>query len=293
MVSTEASPKQLMLWLKISLAITTYLSLTSTLEASETAASSHSQSEAAMISPTSSQLQDSIQALPLSFPSKSATQSEPALNPTVAPTISQASKSVHSVEKSESSNSSFDSPSSKDSPLPNNNSITPQQPNSPNLNNNVTPSDNNKEYAIWVSIFALIVSASNLFWTRRAFGINSRKSIYDDFWFREIFFKKLMSEIIDFRRKWTTKKCREMMDAAENDLLEDFLSDLATLRDIAASIEVLNKGAVQSFNEAIDKLEEIPTSDDPEIMYTEAVKAITSKAFEIHKSMEKSKYKFV
>ena len=84
-----------------------------------------------------------------------------------------------------------------------------------------------------------------------------------------------------------------MMDAAENDLLEDFLSDLATLRDIAASIEVLNKGAVQSFNEAIDKLEEIPTSDDPEIMYTEAVKAITSKAFEIHKSMEKSKYKFV
>lgn len=146
-----------------------------------------------------------------------------------------------------------------------------------------------------ISGTAIALSLYNFLWARRSFEIQSRKSIYDDFWFREIFFKKLISELIDFRKKWDRRKCGKLttLNKKEADkLIKEYLSDLAILRDIASSIEVLDPQSRGAIEAAIDMLDGMPYSNDPESLYSSALASIHMQAFKIHRDMEKNKYRF-
>jgi len=141
-----------------------------------------------------------------------------------------------------------------------------------------------------IASITLVVSLFNTWRMYQNFAYQNRKSIYDDFWFRDIFFKTLNTEIIKFRSKWSRVKLRESVDEEGSKLLDEYFSDLASLRDIASVIRIVKTNAAIGFEDAFEMLENLPQDQDPEYQYGLFMSTIHQLSFQIHKSLENAKY---
>ena len=150
----------------------------------------------------------------------------------------------------------------------------------------------------WVTMIGvpitLLLTIGNTIYSINSSRFQSRKSVYDDFWFREIFYKPLYSGLIDFRKVWGRREFGIMQMEIHNGhdgLINKYLDDVARLRDLSVVIDVVAQGKGQELESILDKFDEMLVEENYQEIYTEILNSINQKVFEIHELLKSSGYK--
>lgn len=142
--------------------------------------------------------------------------------------------------------------------------------------------------SLGVSLVSLVVAVSSIYYTFKFREKSIRKSVYDDFWFREVFFNPFNSSLRDFSIKWRLFNIKELEKTKQANKFRDELSELYVRLQ---PLDIIDPQAKYDVEQILDEVSEAPEHYDPSAFIENCIYKIQSNLLETHSQMIKSGYK--
>lgn len=138
-----------------------------------------------------------------------------------------------------------------------------------------------------ISLISLLIAISSIFYTYRFREKSIRKSVYDDFWFREVFFNPFNSSLREFSIKWRLFNIEQL---EESEKAKEFRDDLSELYVGLQPLDIIDPQAKGDVEYILDEISEAPEQCDPSVFIEQCMLKIQSYLLETHSKMIKSGY---